>query len=74
MENVPLFLIAGFLFLFTNPSLLMAQVLFYGYAISRFAHFAAYVTAQTHDLRAAFWTPGSLIVLFMAASTLVTAL
>jgi glutathione S-transferase len=74
MENVPLFLMAGFLFLFTDPSLLLAQLLFYGYAVTRLAHFAAYVTAQTHDLRATLWTPGSLIVLYMAGSTLVTAL
>jgi glutathione S-transferase len=74
MENVPLFLAAGFLFVFTNPSLLLAQGLFYGYVLSRLAHFAAYLTAQTHDLRATLWTPGSLIVLFMAGSTLMAAL
>jgi glutathione S-transferase len=48
-------------------SLWLAQVLFYGYAVSRFAHFAAYYTAQTHDLRATLWTIGSLIIVFMSA-------
>ncbi len=66
LENVPFFLVAGFLYVLTAPPLWLAQVLFYGYAISRFAHFAAYYTAQTHDLRATLWTVGSLIIVFMS--------
>jgi len=41
---------------------------------SRLAHFAAYLTAQTHDVRALLWTPGSLILIFMTLWTLVVAL
>jgi glutathione S-transferase len=41
---------------------------------SRLLHFAAYFTAQTHDTRAAFWTAGSLILIFMTCRTLVVAL
>jgi glutathione S-transferase len=74
LENLPFFLVAGFLFVLTQPSLLVAQWLFYGYVVTRLAHFAAYLTAQTHDLRAALWTPGSLILIYMAARTLVAAL
>ena len=74
LENVPFFLAAGFLFLFTQPSLLVAQWLFYGYVATRFAHFAAYLTAQAHDVRAALWTPGSLILIYMAGRTLLAAL
>jgi len=37
-------------------------------------HFAAYFTGRTHDLRATLWTPGSLIILFMAGRTLLFAL
>ena len=74
LENLPFFLVAGFLFVLTQPSLLVAQWLFYGYVVTRLAHFAAYLTAQTHDLRAALWTPGSLILIYMAARTLVVAL
>lgn len=74
LENVPFFLAAGFLFVLTGPSLLLAQALFYGYAATRLLHFAAYFTGQTHDLRAALWTPGSLIIVYMAAHALVTAL
>ena len=66
LENVPFFLAAGFLFVLTDPPLIWAQGLLYGYVVSRLLHFAAYVTAQTHDLRATLWTVGSLIVVGMA--------
>ncbi len=74
LENVPFFLAAGFLFILTEPSLLLARVLLYGYVATRLLHFVAYFTARTHDTRAALWTPGSLIILFMAGRTLVIAL
>jgi glutathione S-transferase len=74
LENVPFFLAAGFLFVLTEPSLLLAQVLLYGYVVTRLLHFVAYFTACTHDTRAAMWTPGSLIIIFMAGWTLWTAL
>ncbi|MBN9268356.1 MAG: MAPEG family protein, partial [Hyphomicrobium sp.] len=66
LENLPYFLIAGLLFVLTGPSLLLAQALLYGYVVTRFLHFAAYLTAQSHDVRAILWTPGSLIIIFMA--------
>lgn len=74
LENLPFFLVAGLLYVLTSPVLLFAQWLFYGYVASRFLHFAAYFTAQTHDMRAALWTVGSLILIFMAARTLLAAL
>jgi glutathione S-transferase len=74
LENVPFFLVAGFLFILTEPSLLLARALLYGYVVSRFLHFAAYVTAQTHDMRATLWTVGSLILIFMTCWTLLAAL
>lgn len=74
LENLPFFLVAGFLYVLTAPSLLLAQVLFYGYVVSRLLHFAAYLTAQTHDSRAALWTVGSLILIFMTCRTLIAAL
>jgi glutathione S-transferase len=74
LESLPYFLVAGLLFVLTGPSLLLAQVLLYGFVVTRFLHFAAYLTAQTHDLRATLWTPGSLIIIFMAAWVLVSAL
>ena len=74
LENLPFFLIAGLLFILTSPSLLFAQVLLYGYVVSRFLHFAAYVNAQTHDLRATLWTIGSLIIIVMTVWSLISAL
>jgi glutathione S-transferase len=70
LENLPYFLVVGLLFVITEPSHSLAQLLFYGYVTSRFLHFGAYFTAQTHDMRATLWTIGSLILIFMAVRVL----
>src|SRR5688572_8718687 len=74
LENIPFFLVAGFLFVLTAPPLWLAQWLLYGYVASRLAHFAAYLTAQTHDMRAHLWTVGSLILIFITGWSLFSAL
>jgi glutathione S-transferase len=74
LESLPYFLVAGLLFVLTGPPLLLAQVLLYGYVVTRLLHFAAYLSARTHDMRAMLWTPGSLILIFITARTLVYAL
>jgi len=74
LENLPFFLVAGLLFVLTGPSLLATRLLLYGYVLSRFLHFAAYFTAQTHDMRATFWTAGSLILIYITFRTLAAAL
>jgi glutathione S-transferase len=74
LENLPFFLAAGLLFVLTDPSLTLARSLLYGYVVSRLLHFAAYFTAQTHDVRATLWTVGSLILIFMTGWTLVAAI
>jgi glutathione S-transferase len=74
LENLPFFLLAGLLFVLTDPSLSLTRWLMYGYVVSRLLHFAAYFTAQTHDMRATLWTVGSLILIFMTCWTLVAAL
>ena len=74
LENLPFFLAAGFLYVMTEPTLLLAQIVLYGYVVSRFLHFGAYVTARTHDTRATLWTVGSLILIFMTCRTLYVAL
>jgi glutathione S-transferase len=74
LENLPFFLAAGFLYVLTGPSLLMARVLLFGYVLSRLAHFAAYLSARTHDTRATLWTVGSLIIVFMTCRVLLAAL
>ena len=73
VENLPFFLAAGLLYVLTAPSLLAARLAFYGYVISRFLHFLAYLTAQTHDVRSIFWTIGSLILIFITARALMAA-
>jgi uncharacterized MAPEG superfamily protein len=72
-ENIPMFLAAGFLFALTQPPLLLAQVLLYGYVVSRLGHFWAYFTARSHEVRATFFSIGSLIVIGMAVSTFIHA-
>jgi len=74
LENLPFFLVAGLLFVLTDPSLTFARWMLYGYVVSRLLHFGAYITAQTHEVRATFWTVGSLILIYMACHTLVVAL
>jgi len=74
LENLPFFLVAGLLFVLTEPSRLLASILLFGYVGSRLLHFWAYFTARTHDTRATFWTIGSLILIYMTGHTLVVAL
>jgi glutathione S-transferase len=74
LENLPYFLVAGFLFVLTAPSLWLARGLLYGYVLSRLLHFAAYLGARNHETRATFWTIGSLILIFMTCWSLVAAL
>jgi glutathione S-transferase len=74
LENLPFFLVAGFLFVLSAPSLLLARVMLYGYVVSRLLHFAAYASASNHETRATFWTIGSLILIFMTCWSLLAAL
>ncbi len=70
LENIPAFLAVGLLFVAVDPSLILAQILMYGFVLARMLHAAAYVTKQTHEVRATFYTIGSLAVMFMAAYVL----
>ena len=70
LESIPGFLAAGFLFVLAGPPLLLAQILIWTYVGARAAHFAAYATAQLHDIRAFCWTWSSLSVIAMAIYTL----
>lgn len=74
LENLPFLLVAGLLWLFTEPSLQLAQWLLYGYVGSRLLHFLAYFTGQIHEVRATFWTVGSLILIYISGATLIAAL
>ena len=74
LESLPYFFVAGFLFVLTEPSLLVARLLLYGYVVSRFLHFAAYLSARDHETRASLWSVGSFILIFMTGRTLLAAL
>lgn len=73
LENAPAFLVAGLLFVLVQPPLLLAQVLLYGFVAIRFVHSLVYLAARSHEIRATFYTVGSLIVVGMAVTTLVVA-
>jgi glutathione S-transferase len=74
LENIPAFLVAGLLFVAVAPPLWLAQGLMYGFVAARLAHFVAYSTRQSHEVRATFYTIGSLIVIYMALHVLWVAL
>jgi len=74
LESIPGFLAAGLLFVMTGPPVLFAQIVIWTYVAARAAHFAAYATAQVHDIRATCWTFSSVSVIVMAGYVLVQAL
>jgi glutathione S-transferase len=73
LENLPFFFVSGALYVMISPPLGLAEWLFYGYAISRLLHFAAYLTGQIHDVRATLWAIGSLIIVFMTFAAIARA-
>ncbi|WP_373088296.1 MAPEG family protein [Sneathiella sp.] len=74
LENIPAFLVAGLLLVAVGPSLLLAEILFYGFVIVRLLHAIAYATKQSHEVRATFYTIGSAIVVYMAIHVIFVAL
>ena len=74
LESLPYFLVAGFLFVLTGPSLMLARILLYGFVVARLLHFVAYLGARDHETRATFWSLSSLVLVFITGWTLVAAL
>ena len=74
LENLPFFLGAGLLYVLSGPSLAEARWVLFGYVVSRLLHFAAYLTARSHETRATFWTIGSLILIYMTLRALLATL
>jgi glutathione S-transferase len=74
LENLLPFLAIGWLYVITNPDPTLAKILFYGYVVSRLLHSAAYLAARPHELRAALWSLGALILIGMSTVTLWTGL
>lgn len=74
LENIPAFLAIGLIFAAINPPVWAAYT-FYGlFVAARLGHAWAYATAQNHEVRAAFYTVGSVVVIVMALWVLVAAL
>jgi glutathione S-transferase len=71
LENIPAFLAVGILFVAVDPTLFLTQVLMYGFVLARLFHAVAYATKQIHEVRATFYTVGSLIVVYMALHVLI---
>ena len=74
LENIPAFLACGLLFVIAGPSLLLANIVMYGFVGARLLHAVAYATEQSHEVRATFYTIGSVAVIFMAVYALIAAL
>jgi glutathione S-transferase len=70
VENIPLFLAAGLLYVCTSPGAALAAGLYAAYVLSRLGHFIIVLMHRSHEARAFFWTIGSAIVYFMAGATL----
>ncbi|MCO4746253.1 MAG: MAPEG family protein [Proteobacteria bacterium] len=73
-ENLPPFFAIGLLFVLAEPSLMWARILLYGVVGARFGHALAYATGQIHEVRAGFFSLGSLLTMGMAGWVLWTAL
>lgn len=72
-ENLPPFFAAGLLFVLSDPSLLAARVMLFGFVAARLGHALAYATGQIHEVRAGFFSLGSLLTLGMAGWALFAA-
>jgi glutathione S-transferase len=74
LENIPAFLACGLLFVTVEPPYWLATMLFALFVLARLAHTFAYTTAQNHEVRATFYSIGSIIVILMAVWVLTVAL
>ena len=73
LENIPAFLACGLLFVAAGPGHLLASILMYGFVAARLAHSVAYATQQSHEIRATFYTIGSVAVIIMAVYVMAAA-
>lgn len=70
LENIPAFLACGLMFVAVAPPLALARWLMFTFVAARILHTLAYATRQTHEVRATFYSIGSLIVIAMAVYVL----
>jgi glutathione S-transferase len=74
LENIPAFLACGLLFVVAGPSYLLANILMYSFVGARLVHALAYATKQSHEVRATFYSIGSVVVIIMAVHVLTVAI
>ncbi|NQU70407.1 MAG: MAPEG family protein [Rhodospirillales bacterium] len=74
LENIPAFLVCGLLFVVAGPSYLLASILMYGFVGARLIHALVYASKQSHEIRATFYTIGSVVVIIMAVYVLAVAI
>jgi len=74
LENIPAFLACGLLFVAASPSYLLANILMYTFVAARLVHTLAYMTKQSHEVRATLYTIGSAVVIIMAVFVLAAAI
>jgi uncharacterized MAPEG superfamily protein len=74
LESIPAFLAAGLLFVTAAPPTWVAVLLFALFVLSRLAHTWAYATAPNHEVRATFFSVGSIVVILMALWVLLATL
>jgi glutathione S-transferase len=74
LENIPAFLAAGLIFVAAQPSLWLANCLMIAFVVARLFHAVAYATGQRHEVRATFFSIGSIVVIVMALYALAAAL
>ena len=60
LENIPAFLAAGLIFVAAQPSLWLANSLMIAFVVARLFHAVAYATGQRHEVRATFFSIGSM--------------
>jgi glutathione S-transferase len=72
-ENVPIFLVAGLLYVCTDPGKTLAAILFGVYVVSRFVHAYIVMSERDHETRAAAWTVGSIIIYVLSVTVVVQA-
>lgn len=71
LENIPAFWAIGLAYVAVAPPLWQAQLAMFGFVAARAGHAVAYATGQSHELRSAFYTLGSVGVIVMAVQVLI---
>lgn len=74
LESIPAFLAIGLVFVTAAPPAWIATLLFAAFVLARLAHTWAYATAKNHEVRASFFSIGSIVVIVMALWVLLAAL